>query len=312
MKPHRQGPIAKLRAVQKEAVAQESAAQRALTKLEREREKMALVRSELDAAQKEAAVQERAARRAVAKLEREREVSTEKLARVRAELDELRSSYHLSGAGKKLDLTQMEGFSEIARAIMADGRTGMIYDRLYTLWQAVRAAPPGKPVIELGAYRGGSARFIAETLQAVGRTPPFYACDTFVGPPHTDPAIDTFHRETDKFETVSAEATAQYLSGYPDLKLIAGDIAQTSAQLSHESFGFVHVDVNVYPPTAHCLRFFAPRLADHALMVIDDYGFVTCPGVKQAADEFVAEFPQFRLWHLLTGQAILWRIAPDR
>ncbi len=293
----------------------ERAAQRATAKLEREREasreKMARVRAELDATRREAAVQEHAAKRATAKLEREREASTEKMARVRAERDELRSSYHLSGAGKKLDLQELEGFSEIARAIMADGRTGMIYDRLYTLWQAVRAAPPGKPVIELGAYRGGSARFIAETLQAVGRTPPFYACDTFVGPPQTDPAIDVFHRETDKFETVSAEATAQYLSGYPDLRLIAGDIAQTSAQLSHESFGFVHVDVNVYPATAHCLRFFAPRLADHALMVIDDYGFVTCPGVKRAADEFVAEFPQFRLWHLLTGQAILWRIGPN-
>jgi hypothetical protein len=87
------------------------------------------------------------------------------------------------------------------------------------------------------------------------------------------------------------------------------DIVEISPRLDEDSFGFVHLDVDVYPTTVFCLRFFAPRLAEGAVMIIDDYGVITC--VKRAADEFVAEFPQFRLWHLLTGQAILSRIAPN-
>jgi len=259
----------------------------------------------LKAAREEAAKQERTAQRTLVKLERQQE----RLAGVQGELDELRRSYHLSGVAKKLDLREMDGFSEIADEIVAAGRTGMNYDRLYTLWQAVRAAPPDTPAIEIGSYLGGSARFISEAFQAHGRTPRLYVCDTFAGHAETDQAIDTSHHDSGKFEGVSAEATAEYLSSYPALEIVVGDIVETSARLPDEPFGLVHLDVDVYPTTAFCLRFFAPRLADNALMVIDDYGYVTCPGVKQAADEFVAEFPEFRLWHLLTGQALLSRLT---
>lgn len=269
--------------------------------------------ADLRATQKQAGVHKRAAQRAVAKLEREREAWTTQMARVRGELDELRTSYYLSGAGKKLDLRELDGFSEIAHEVVTAGRTGMNYDRLYTLWQAVRAAPRDEPVIEIGSYRGGSARFIGQALLANERTPRFYVCDTFAGHAQTDVTIDTSHHGSGKFEDVSLEATAAYLEGYPALELVVGDIVETGPRLDEDSFGFVHLDVDVYPTTAFCLRFFAPRLAEGAVMIIDDYGVITCPGVKRAADEFVAEFPQFRLWHLLTGQAILSRIAaPSR
>ncbi len=273
-------PIARLRATRNAAAEHERNARRALAKLERQQEKLARVKGQL--------------------------------ARTEGELDELRRSYHLSGVGKKLDLRELGGFSEIASEIVAAGRTGMNYDRLYTLWQAVRAAPPDTPAIEIGSYLGGSARFIGEAFQATGRAPRLYVCDTFAGHAQTDPTIDTSHHEAGKFEGVSAEGTAEYLSGYPALEIVAGDIAENTARLPEEPFGLVHLDVDVYPTTDFCLRFFAPRLADGAVMVIDDYGFVTCPGVKRAVDEFVAEFPHFRLWHLLTGQAILSRIPARR
>lgn len=265
--------------------------------------------ADLRAAQKEAAAHQRTAERTVRKLEREREAFTERLARAKAERDELRKSYHFSSAAKKLDLREIEGFSEIAAAVVADGRTGMNYDRLYTLWQAVHAAPADQPVIEIGSYLGGSARFISQALTAAARSPLFYVCDTFAGHAQTDPEIDTSHHDSGKFENTTAEATAAYLAGYPALELVVGDIVATSGQIPERTFGLVHLDVDVYPTTDYCLRFFAPRLAEGAVMVIDDYGFITCPGVKRAADEFVAEFPEFRLWHLLTGQAILSRIA---
>jgi len=251
-----------------------------------------------------AVVDERAARKAQAKAD-----AAAERARMQAELDDLRGSYHLSGAAKKLDLRELDPFSTIAGDVMAGGRTGMNLDRLYTLWQAVGAAPPDAPIAEIGAYLGGSSRFIADALQARGRAPRFYVCDTFAGHAHSDRDIDVLHHESGKFAAASAEAAAEYLSGFPRLELVVGDIVETSDRLADETFGFVHVDVDVYPATAFCLRFFAPRLAEGGVIVVDDYGFVTCPGVKQAADEFIAEFPQFRLWHLLTGQAKISRIA---
>lgn len=238
--------------------------------------------------------------------ERERRTAAE-LARVKAELAELRQSYYLSGAAKKLDLREVEGFGEIAADVVSAGRTNMNYDRLYTLWQAVRVAPQGKPVVEVGTCRGGSARLISETFKGEGRSPRFYVCDTFAGHPRTDSTFDTVHHGAGKFANASAAETAEYLSGYRNLEILEGDIVETGAQLADESFGFVHVDVDVYPATDFCLRFFAPRLAQAALLVIDDYGFLTCPGAKRAADQFIAEFPDFRLIHLLSGQAIVFR-----
>ncbi len=92
---------------------------------------------------------------------------------------------------------------------------------------------------------------------------------------------------------------------------MVGDIIETApVALAHEpSFALVHVDVDVYPPTEFCLRVFAPRLARGAWLVVDDYGFLTCPGAKKAVDDFIAASPDFGMLHLLTGQAVIYRLA---
>jgi O-methyltransferase len=244
--------------------------------------------------------------RAVAKLDRHREKADAKIARLEGDLDALRRSYYLSGHRKKLDLRELDGFGRIAAEVIADGRTGMDYDRLYTLWQAVAAAPADLPAIEVGSYRGGSARLIAEALKARGTTPALYVCDTFAGATELDPDVDMADRGDGRWGEATPADTAQYLAGYPAAEVVVGDIAETSARLP-DAFGLVHLDVNVYRATAFCLRHFAPRLAPGAIMVLDDYGTVTCPGVKQAADEFAAEFPEFLVWHLLSAQALVLR-----
>jgi O-methyltransferase len=231
----------------------------------------------------------------------------EALARVQAELKELRDSYYLSDVDERLDVRELDGFADVAQSVMSSGRASMNHDRLYTLWQAVEAAPDGPPLIEIGSYRGGSARFIADSLLAAGRSPKFYLCDTFSGHPRTHEEYDTAHRDVNKFDDTSAEEVRRFLVDYPSLEVVVGDIVETAPKLGEDVFGFVHVDVDVFPATDFCLRHFAPRLAPGAMLVIDDYGFTTCPGAKRAADDFIDEFPEFRLRHLLTGQAIVTR-----
>src|SRR5438128_1334193 len=73
-------------------------------------------------------------------------------------------------------------------------------------------------------------------------------------------------------------------------------------------FPFAHLAVDVYPVMRHALDFFATRILPGSLIVVDDYGFVTCRGTRQAVDEFVASHPNYRFFHLLTGQALLVRL----
>jgi hypothetical protein len=135
-------------------------------------------------------------------------------------------------------------------------------------------------------------------------------CDTFAGHPRVDAAFDHERHLHPNFIDTSAELIAEYLAGYPELEIVVGDILETSDRLHDGPYGFVHIDVDVYPAMEFCVRFFAPRLGFGATMVIDDYGFVTCPGVKTAVDNFITADSRFRLFHLLTGQALLFRAVP--
>jgi O-methyltransferase len=229
------------------------------------------------------------------------------VARLGAELNDLRSSYYFAGAHKKLDIGQMQPFADVATMIKGEARTKMDLDRLYTLWQAVTAAPDG-PCVEVGSYKGGSAKFIAESMRRTGRSPRFFVCDTFAGHAQIDRTLDTVHRHADKFQDTSVEDVVQYLSGYDNVTVVPGDIHATAAALADvPAWGFVHVDVDVYPATDFCLRLFAPRLMAKAWLVVDDYGFTTCPGAKKAVDDFVREQPAYSLLHLLSGQAVIMR-----
>jgi O-methyltransferase len=214
-------------------------------------------------------------------------------------------------AQKKIDLLQIEPFATLARYARRKRRTYLHFDRLYTLWQGLMSMPAeAQAVIEIGVHRGGSARFIGDTLRAFGRELPFYVCDTFKGHVVVDPEVDGRHAVGKQFSRVDVAQVAEYLQDLPFIRLLEGDIRETSAHMAAEyAFGFVHLDVDVYPVTRFCLDFFGARLVPGAMLVVDDYGFKTCPGAKRAVDEFVAANPRFRLLHLLTGQAVLVPLA---
>ena len=56
-------------------------------------------------------------------------------------------------------------------------------------------------------------------------------------------------------------------------------------EVSHRRFAFVHIDVDLYEPTRDSIAFFYSRLSEGGILLIDDYGFSTCPGATRAVDE---------------------------
>ena len=69
-----------------------------------------------------------------------------------------------------------------------------------------------------------------------------------------------------------------------------------------------HIDVDLYQPTAEALEYCAGRTILGGMIVCDDYGFDTCPGARQAIDEFLVSTPSWRLAHLPTGQGLQVRV----
>ena len=140
-------------------------------------------------------------------------------------------------------------------------------------------------VWELGVYRGGTAVLIRNELARTGYTT-FRLFDTFAGMPATDAERD-LHQAGD-FAGTSLAEVQEIVGRDPFLDWRPGVVPETFAGLESAVLRFVHVDLDIYAPILATLEFAWPRMNPGAIVVFDDYGFVTCPGARAAVDEFCA------------------------
>ena len=232
----------------------------------------------------------------------------ERLERIEKSLAKLERGQKQAPRGPKV---RDASFSDAARRVVGDGRTLLEEDRLWILWQAVaNVAPLGLPVAEVGSYRGGSAFFLASALEQMVGGVPFEVIDTFEGHPSADvtDADHLIHRPG-HFDTTSFEDVRDYLSPFADVTVRKGAFSEVAPALPHPTYGLVHLDVDLYKPTKAGLEYFGSRLAGGGVIVLDDYGAKKCPGVQQAASEFLSTESGFQSWNPHTEQLVIVRIG---
>jgi predicted O-methyltransferase YrrM len=231
---------------------------------------------------------------------------TRRLGRMEKELRGLRKQIGAPGIAPEIEDPE---FLALANEVVAAKRTMLRQDRLWILWQAARnTARIDGDVAEIGTYRGGSAAFIAGALARAGaKEKAFHVIDTFAGhPPGKLSEHDAdAHKRDDKFKNTSAADVQEYLRDHPGVVVHEGEFAAVAPELPDAAYSFVHVDVDIYEPAAECLRYFAPRLARGGVIVLDDYGAPTCPGIRRAADELLDAGSEFQGWHGHTEQLVL-------
>ncbi len=217
-------------------------------------------------------------------------------------------SYYWQSARKKRDLREDDDFWKLSTEIIKEKRTFLKYDRLFTFWQILQRLPyPGDPVVEIGTYRGGSAKFLYQAIKKMNLNCPLYVFDTFEGHAVVDADLDGRHK-VGSFSETSYEEVKNYIDA-AEVEIIPGDFLKTAGVLEPiQNFSLIHIDVDVYPVTKFCLAFFKPRTKPGSVIVIDDYGNNYCQGLKQAVDEFVQENADFCMHYLLSGQALLFRL----
>jgi O-methyltransferase len=173
--------------------------------------------------------------------------------------------------------------------------------RLHMLFQcAQNAARLLGDFAECGVYRGGSA-WVLSRLKAADRT--LYLFDTFAGMPATDLAKD-IHQKHD-FNDTTLDDVRSLLSAQPGVSFRAGFFPDTARGLEGTAFSLVHVDFDIYRSISDACVFFYPRLVRGGCIVFDDYGVPSCPGARQAIDEFCAA-QRTHVLYLPTGQALLF------
>lgn len=139
-------------------------------------------------------------------------------------------------------------------------------------------------VAELGVYKGGGAKLIAEFKSDL----PLHLFDTFEGMLAVDDNID-HHNEGD-FSDTNLKSVQNYLEKYPECHFHKGLFPDTTRELPEDiAFSFVHLDVDIYSSTLSGLKYFYPRLKKGGVLISHDYNAISCPGVKKAFDEYFAD-----------------------
>jgi O-methyltransferase len=188
---------------------------------------------------------------------------------------------------------------------IAAPRTLVSVDRCYVIYVLLQQCLSlDGDIVECGVYKGGTAAMIAKVISESGTARKFFLFDTFAGMPETDSSRD-LHRKGD-FADTSLEEVKTFVNAPSIAVFRAGFIPDTFAGLESHHVSFVHIDVDIYKSIIDSLEFLWPRLLPGGSIVFDDYGFPTCPGARQAVDDFFGHTTTYPLC-LPTGQAVVFK-----
>ena len=190
-----------------------------------------------------------------------------------------------------------------------DGFTLIDKLRLYELWSLVdQSKKLTGSILEVGAWRGGSAALMATRAQLSGITTNLYVCDTFKGVVKTGDRDSEYtggeHADTSR-KTVEKLFEKMSLTNVRILEGIFPD--DTGSLIEHETFRFCHIDVDAYESAAGVTRWVWPRLVVGGVIVHDDYGFRKTAGITRHVDEQFEEDDRIIIYNL-NGHAIIIKI----
>jgi len=134
---------------------------------------------------------------------------------------------------------------------------------------------------EVGVWRGdSSAVILRHTSHGL-----LYMYDTFCGMPVSMCSQYDYHKPG-SFGDTSLSVAMKAISAWSDRVLVRVGIFPETAD--DGLFRFVHIDCDQYLSTKAALEWFAPRIVQGGIILLDDHLCSTTPGAKKAADEFIS------------------------
>ena len=176
--------------------------------------------------------------------------------------------------------------------------------RYYVLWalsrQSLLRNPRGQ-VWECGVWKGHTAALLAAIAEEAGIQ--IHLFDTFEGMPEVNPEWDS-HCKGDFADTSLGDAE-NYLKEFKSTTVFhQGLIPETFKGCEAAEITFAHIDVDLHRSVLDCLEFIYPRLMPGCAIVVDDYGWGSCPGAREAVEVYFRTKPVVPL-ALPSAQAII-------
>lgn len=191
-------------------------------------------------------------------------------------------------------------------ALFSNARLRLSRERAYVLLEALKATHKvSGNIAELGVYKGSTAYIIADYLSKNGDGKKFLLFDTFSGTPKSD-----YPEDVDRaglYNDVDINEVRQFLKAFEEILVFRpGFIPDSLTGLEEERFCFLHLHLNLYSSTKDALEGLYAKITCGGIVLVEDYGLITCAGVKKATDEFFADKP-CGVIHIPTGQGIVYK-----
>lgn len=148
-------------------------------------------------------------------------------------------------------------------------------------------------VAELGCYVGTTSLFLARFLRQTGKK--LYVYDSFEGLPEKvtqdlSPAGEQF--KPGELSATKSEFIRQFKkAGLPLPVITRGWFKDVTSDRLPEKIAFAYLDGDYYESITDSLRLIWPRLAEGAVVIVDDYANEALPGAAKAVDEWLRRHP---------------------
>jgi O-methyltransferase len=181
--------------------------------------------------------------------------------------------------------------------------------RVHTiLWAANQCKNLEGDFIECGTNKGGFARAICEYLDFKNINKKFFLLDTFEGLDKTLYTKEELAAGKEAyFDTAYEncyEQVVKTFSAFENIKIIKGTVPDTLEQVTCTKVAFMSIDMNSVVPEIAALDFFWDKLSKGAIVVLDDYAYVTYDLQYEAHNNWATQ-KGIKILSLPTGQGLI-------
>jgi O-methyltransferase len=149
---------------------------------------------------------------------------------------------------------------------------------------------------------------MAQRAKLTGSAATVYLCDTFQGVVKAG-SSDRHYADGEHADTSEGIVTALATRlGLNNIKILCGIFPeQTGSRVANASFRLCHIDVDVYESGREILEWVWPRLVRGAMVVFDDFGFLSTGGITRLVNEERSKTDRLML-HNLNGHAVFVKL----
>ncbi len=182
--------------------------------------------------------------------------------------------------------------------------------KLYELWRVIEQIKDKEGhILEVGAWRGGSACLIAKKCKVEGLKNTVFIADTFFGLVKSGSKDGTYsggeHADT-SVDTIKKLAKEMDLDNTHILKGIFPD--ETGKEISKLKFKFCHIDVDIYQSGKDVFYWIWKRMVKGGIVIFDDYGGLLTDGITKFVNEEFINKDRIVI-HNLNGHAVIIKLS---